>query len=111
MKIRKCEMENNIPIISYPEVDTVDEALEYLDRDEELKFNRILEAIENVYLSRSEYVDLFRLNIKNSMGYTMRCYKEEWNASLEKCLKYFERTENFENCSKIKKIKEVLNGK
>lgn len=101
--------EFKIPTVNYPELESVQDAIELLNKEEDLKYNRVLEAIEEGYKNDLKFVDLFKLKIINPHTYIMRCHKHEWETCLLECLKYFEKNENFEKCAKIKKIKEKYN--
>lgn len=97
-----------IPTVNYPEIASVDEAVDLLNEDKELMANRILDAINQAQLQGQDKIDLFRLCIKGDVTYIMRCHQKEWEMCLENAKKFFERNEEYEKCSKIVDLLESI---
>tara|TARA_Y100000401_G_scaffold113376_1_gene113971 strand:+ start:372 stop:683 length:312 start_codon:yes stop_codon:yes gene_type:complete len=74
--------------------------------------SEIVKNIDHAYENDIENLTLFKI-INNLRDYTMVLMvdKENWDESLEKCVKYFVSIEDYEMCDTVEKLrKKIKNG-
>ena len=100
---------SHLPVII---IETEEEEDTYLNKNREYIHVKILENVEFAYENNIENIELLKI-INNFRGFTfILCVnKDSWVDSLEKCLSYFLKYEEYEYCNKINNlIKKIKNG-
>ena len=98
-----------VPLLEYPDVDSVKTALNRLNNDKNTLFNRTVDAITEAHERNLTNIDLFKVELKNKTSFLMRCPKNEWEEFLDRANVWFESVEEYERCSQILKLKNELN--
>ncbi len=100
----------NIPVIY---IETEEDEEKYLIEYKYSIHTKILESIELSIKENIDSVELFQV-VNNLRGFTfvVMVDRDNWLDSLEKCLKFYTDSEEYELCGRTKNlIEEVKNGK
>lgn len=88
------------PIPTIPVFDE-SEAEEFFENNQEFIYNRIVQAVAEGMMFDKDSLRLFELN---GTGAYMTSDRPYWKSGLEPALKYFEDTEQYEKCIKVRDL-------
>jgi hypothetical protein len=92
------------PIPTIPVFDE-EEAVEFFEMNQEFVYNRIVQAIAEGVMFGFDSLRLFELN---GTGVYITSKRANWKAGLLPALKYYENTEQYEKCSKVRDLILIL---
>jgi len=78
---------------------------EFIEKEKEWIYFRVIEAIEKSFFEGSDCADIMEAKIADPMSkIQMKSEIYEWCNSLKLALKWFEKEENYEKCGEILKL-------
>jgi hypothetical protein len=84
---------------------TREDLQDFIDREKEWMYTRIVDAIEAAYKAGQIEAHIFEAKIEESMSIiSMNSEIQEWENSLTLAMKWFEENEHYEKCAKILKL-------
>jgi hypothetical protein len=84
---------------------TRDDLQNFIDKEKEWMYTRIVDAIEAAYKAGQLEAHIFEAKIEETMSViSMNSEIQEWENSLTLAMKWFEQTEQYEKCAKILKL-------
>lgn len=101
-KTKKTAKQSPIPTI--PVFDE-EEAVDFFESNQDFVYNRIVQAIAEGVMFGIDTLRLFELN---GTGVYITSKRTNWKAGLVPALKYFEDTEEYEKCSKVRDLMLIL---
>jgi len=85
--------------------DTNNHFQSFIETEKDWMYTRIFEAITEANEKSEDFASIMEAKISETMSIiTMKSYRSEWITSLNLAIKWYEKTENFEFCSKILKL-------
>jgi hypothetical protein len=71
----------------------------------EIVMKEVIEAVKEGIKAKKNNISLFKIN---DSGYVVGLDKEQWKPSLESALNHYEELEQYNKCSEIKKMIDLL---
>lgn len=98
---------SNFKLSEIPSIPALDEeeASEYFENNQDIVYNRIIQAVEEGIITKRKQIRLFELNGLNTY---ITSDRENWVNGLVEAIKYFETVEKYEQCHKAKNLQDTL---
>lgn len=95
---RESEKPGEFKFSEIPSIPVLDEfeAEDYFERNKDVIYSRILQAVEEGIIADKAIIRLFELN---GTGEYLTSNKEDWKEGLYKCIDHFTQNEDYEKCA------------
>lgn len=91
-------------------VDTYEELEHYLRTEKHKFYNTLITEIETSWLNDEKISKIARADLNNGVRIIIDIPRKDWTNTLNKCITYHEKIEEYETCLRLQKLIKEINA-